>query len=147
MRRIAQLLTIAAALPGSLLIAAGTATAGPAVPYSYSDCTDYGSGYAYCEEGHGVYAANDTPSGNEMGKATGFVSQKLTYNGQVYFQNSNQFNAVFVRSDGDPKVAHYNQKSEFTYSDGSATSGCTSQDNYTYANGEVRHSVYSFQCT
>ena len=58
-------------------------------------------------------------------------------------QGSSKSNFVLVAKEGEPQVSHSNGKSSFTYSG----TTCTYQYNYTYANGELRHEAYDFQCS
>jgi hypothetical protein len=60
----------------------------------------------------------------------------------VLIQDSVRYNGVYTAQDGSAQVSHYNSKGQYTY--GSTT--CTYTNNYTYANGEIRHDVLDLQC-
>ena len=144
MRRILRLVITALFLFGGAFALAGPAVAAPAQPYSYGpECYDFGEGYQVCFSGRGVVKDNQSASGNTLFKASGDSSYEVLLNGEVIEQCSSKSNFVLVAKEGEPQVPHSNGKSSFTYSG----TTCTYQYNYTYANGELRHEAYDFQCS
>ncbi len=142
MCRIARLLIAALFLFVGTAVLAGPAVAAPepATPYRYADC--YGdSTYEYCFSGHGVFKQETSASGNQLYKFSG--SSKITYseNGEMLYQGSEKYNSV--AHDNGAGVYHSNGQGEFSYGD----TTCTYKYNFTYANGEVRHEAYDFECS
>jgi hypothetical protein len=147
MRRIARLFVTALIVLVGLSAVAGPAVAAPepAFPYRYSDCYEYqydGDDYQVCLSGHGVSKFQQSASGQFLYKSSGTSHYTVTRNGEVIEEGSNKDNFVLVAKD-ETQVFHSNGRGQFSF----AGATCTYKYNVTYANGELRHEAYDFQCS
>ncbi len=142
MRRIARLFLAALFVLIGLSAVAGTAVAAPepATPFRYHDCYTF-DGTEACFDGHGVYKTQTSSSGDSLFKASGTSTTTVTENGQLVYQASDKYNYVSVTNPAG--VYHSNGQGEYTF----LGTTCTYKYNITYANGEVRHEAYDFNCS
>ena len=145
MRHINRLLLTAMLLLGGAFSFASPAIAAPAEPFSIGPtCSDLGGGTLACSTSTGVEKVEETPSGNTLYKFSGTRTDTVTANGDVKFEDVYQFNMVFIAKDGVTQAAHGNAR-QTVLSDGFFE--CRFQSNFTFANGELRHSVSEGGCT
>jgi hypothetical protein len=144
MRRIilAAVMLVAALAP-LLAVPARPALAAPAQPVNDSGCrTD--EEYEICWTEKGVVQRQVLPSGDEKHTYNATLRETLTLNGKLISEHEAKLHAVFLfEADGDLHLTHQLASGTNTYADGT----CTWMYNFTYDDGQLRHWLYSFECT
>lgn len=118
------------------------ATAGPAEPYHTAECFGFGN-TVYCYEEKGVTQSNESASGNTKYTFNGMFSYTVTRNGVVIYESESKSHYTFIAKDGEPQVSHNRSGGTYTY----AGETCTVRYNTVFANGEIRHTDFTSECS
>jgi hypothetical protein len=110
--------------------------------FTYPEKCDTNGDTTVCLSESGQFNRTVTPSGNESLVGKGVTSFSITSPGSS-FSDSYEYNIHVLWKQGDEQASH--SKYSYTYSQDGLT--CTLTDNYTYANGELRHEKPTVSCT
>ncbi|MBA3275430.1 MAG: hypothetical protein H0T72_06525 [Chloroflexia bacterium] len=148
MRTRISLVMSAVLLMLSVLSIVQPAAAAPAEPFQTAECFDFGGGYEYCYEAHGVFQENTSKSGNTKYTYNATSSYTFTLNGQDIQSGSEKYHSTFIAKDGESQVYHDRGRGSFSYVDffTGEQVNCTYDYNWIYANGEVRHEINNVDC-
>ncbi len=115
-------------------------------PFSYNECSPPGP-VVYCYQGHGVIHYTVTPSGNQTFVDNREECSQISRNGVTLQERCDSRHYVVHMKGNEAQVVVLRGMSEQSYVISGTTYTCSGSYNAIYANGEVRHDAYQFQCT